>query len=353
MALAYDSERLQESRFRDPWLGRTRQWRWQQATLPGSRAGTTQKAPATARSFSRLSCCRHARSWRGHRLWAARRHDHGGGRGQPCSPVPSGAPAGATAILCPATRMRSSLTWGGHHGGRHAGPPGRHDRCTQAPVQVPDRVHCGPDASPLPCQAHAARSRAKRAMGRRLTFSISPGEARIDGQRSRPWGPISSGAGPAGHTGCWPASASPAPPARPRGAAVARRGSALIQLAIAQVLTPDFFRVSGIVSLMRRAGAGGMRTLTTGLAGQQQARSARGGGLDQTPRVDELEPTGRNTCHSRYGPTGTAGPPSDPARGRSRVSTAASGRGQLRLNGVIDVPVDIVVTDAPEDAVTR
>jgi hypothetical protein len=137
MALAYDSERLQESRFRDPWLGRTRQWRWQQATLPGSRAGTTQKAPATARSFSRLSCCRHARSWRGHRLWAARRHDHGGGRGQPCSPVPSGAPAGATAILCLATGMRSSLTWGGHHDGRHAGPPGRHDRCTQAPVQVP------------------------------------------------------------------------------------------------------------------------------------------------------------------------------------------------------------------------
>jgi hypothetical protein len=39
--------------------------------------------------------------------------------------------------------------------------------------------------------------------------------------------------------------------------------------------------------------------------------------------------------------------------GRSRVSTAASGRGQLRLNGVIDVPVDVVVADAPEDAVTR
>jgi hypothetical protein len=71
-----------------------------------------------------------------------------------------------------------------------------------------------------------------------------------------------------------------------------------------------------------------------------------------SPR-DELESTGRNPCHSRYGPTGTAGPPSDPARGRSRVSTAASGRGQLRLNGVIDVPVDVVVTDAPEDAVTR
>lgn len=71
-----------------------------------------------------------------------------------------------------------------------------------------------------------------------------------------------------------------------------------------------------------------------------------------SPR-DELESTGRNPCHSRYGPTGTAGPPSDPAQGRSRVSTAASGRGQLRLNGLVDVPVNIVVTDAPEDAVTR
>ena len=71
-----------------------------------------------------------------------------------------------------------------------------------------------------------------------------------------------------------------------------------------------------------------------------------------SPR-DELSSTGRNPCHSRFGPAGTAGPPSNPARGRSRVSTAASGRGQLRLNGVIDVSVDIVVTDAPEDAVTR
>ncbi len=46
----------------------------------------------------------------------------------------------------------------------------------------------------------------------RLTVSISPGEARIEGQRSRSSGPISPGAGrPTGPTGCWPAPARPAP----------------------------------------------------------------------------------------------------------------------------------------------
>ena len=50
---------------------------------------------------------------------------------------------------------------------------------------------CDPDVSPLRCQAHAAPSCANRAVIKRLTVSIPPGEARIESQRSRSSGPIS------------------------------------------------------------------------------------------------------------------------------------------------------------------
>jgi hypothetical protein len=52
------------------------------------------------------------------------------------------------------------------------------------------------------------------------------------------------------------------------------------------------------------------------------------------------------------GPVGSSGA-SVSGAGRSRVRAAADpSRGQLRVHGVIDVSMDIVVTDAIEDAVT-
>jgi len=107
---------------------------------------------------------------------------------------------------------------------------------------------CGPDVSPLPCQAHAAPSRAKRAVSERLTFSISPGEARIEGQRSRPGGADQPGCREADRASrllactCQPCPKGSLARSCRRGA-----GSALIQQAIAQVLMPVCFPVSGIV----------------------------------------------------------------------------------------------------------
>jgi hypothetical protein len=48
-----------------------------------------------------------------------------------------------------------------------------------------------------------------------------------------------------------------------------------------------------------RAGVGEMRTLTTGLAGQQQARSARGGGPGQAPRYRQAVACGEETQSRR------------------------------------------------------
>jgi hypothetical protein len=53
---------------------------------------------------------------------------------------------------------------------------------------------CGQGASPPPCRAAPHQAEPNGPWARtRLTFSISPGEARIEGWRSRPSGPISPG----------------------------------------------------------------------------------------------------------------------------------------------------------------
>ena len=55
------------------------------------------------------------------------------------------------------------------------------------------------------------------------------------------------------------------------------------------------------IGWMRASRAGGMRTLTTGLAGQQQARSARGGGPDQTPLSSAWTTSCRCVAETRPG----------------------------------------------------
>ena len=74
---------------------------------------------------------------------------------------------------------------------------------------------CGPDAYPLPCQAHAAPSRAKRAVNTRAISAFRQVKRAYREPKVPTRGANQPGAGrPTGHTGCWPAPASPACPAR-------------------------------------------------------------------------------------------------------------------------------------------